>query len=341
MAQPIIFGIGNPLLDISTTVSMDFLNKYNLKSGNAIMAEAQHLPLYKELVENYNVEYIAGGATQNSIRVAQWLLPPHSTAYTGGVGNDEFGKTLRKVAENDGVQVEYMIHATEPTGTCAVLLHEKERSLVANLAAANHFQQTHLHTEVIQNILKHVKIVYSAGFFLTACPEGLMYLADYCAREHKIFCGNVSAPFIPQFFTDRLLAAIPYYDFLFGNESEAEALGEKLGLTGKSLEEVAAHVAAMDKVNTTRERTVVFTQGSKATIVATVSGGVKTYPVDPLADDLIVDVNGAGDAFVGGFLAKLSTGANIDECVRVGHLASRHILQVSGTILKDKPTFEF
>jgi hypothetical protein len=37
------------------------------------------------------VQYIAGGATQNSIRVAQWMLHvPGSTAYFGAVGTDDF-----------------------------------------------------------------------------------------------------------------------------------------------------------------------------------------------------------------------------------------------------------
>lgn len=30
--------------------------------------------MYKELAAQSDVEYIAGGATQNSIRVAQWML---------------------------------------------------------------------------------------------------------------------------------------------------------------------------------------------------------------------------------------------------------------------------
>ena len=36
--------------------------------NNAILAEEKHLPLYPELIEKFPVEYIAGGATQNSIR---------------------------------------------------------------------------------------------------------------------------------------------------------------------------------------------------------------------------------------------------------------------------------
>lgn len=45
----------------------------------------------------------------------------------------------------------------------------------------------------------------------------------------------------------------------------------------------------------------------------------KTYSVPKLSDDQIVDTNGAGDAFAGGFLAALSLGKTLDECVEVGH----------------------
>jgi adenosine kinase len=63
--------MGNPLLDISAVVEPSFLEKYNLKANDAILATDEHLPLYQEMVEKYQVEYIAGGATQNSMRVAQ------------------------------------------------------------------------------------------------------------------------------------------------------------------------------------------------------------------------------------------------------------------------------
>lgn len=45
-----------------------------LKLNDQILAEDQHVPMYKELAAMADVEYIAGGATQNSIRVAQWML---------------------------------------------------------------------------------------------------------------------------------------------------------------------------------------------------------------------------------------------------------------------------
>lgn len=52
------------------------------------------------------MDYIAGGATQNSIRVAQWMLGvPGATSYFGCVGSDHHAEQLRKVAEKDGVNV--------------------------------------------------------------------------------------------------------------------------------------------------------------------------------------------------------------------------------------------
>ncbi|CAF4320141.1 unnamed protein product, partial [Rotaria magnacalcarata] len=39
------FGIGNPLLDVSKEVDEEFLEKYKLKEGEAILAREEHAPL--------------------------------------------------------------------------------------------------------------------------------------------------------------------------------------------------------------------------------------------------------------------------------------------------------
>lgn len=52
-------------------------------------------------------------------------------------------------------------------GTCAVLVHGGERSLVANLAAANNFTADHLATPHAQEIIEKAQFYYIASFFLT------------------------------------------------------------------------------------------------------------------------------------------------------------------------------
>jgi len=339
MSSPIesgsILGMGNPLLDISATVGQDLLDKYDVKMDSAILAEEKHQPLFKELVEKYDPKYIAGGATQNTIRVAQWMMSakqPKRTAFFGCVGDDESGKTLEKCAQSDGVHVHYMKDPETPTGACAALIKDGERSLVTNLDAANNFKPSHLQSEEAKKIIELAKIYYCAGFFLTVSVPSLVEVAEHAVANNKTFCLNLSAPFIVDFYGDQMSTAMEYADFLFGNESEAAAYGKKNGM-GDDLKKIALAVAALPKKNESKPRTVVFTQGSESTIVAC-NGTVTEYAVEPLAKELLVDTNGAGDAFVGGFLSRLINGKDMEDCVKAGHWAAKFIIQTSGTQLE-------
>ena len=334
-------GMGNPLLDITANVGQDMLDKYDVKLDTAILAEDKHQPVYQELVDKYSPSFIAGGATQNSIRVAQWMLGDsnkNQTAFMGCVGQDDYGKQLEECATADGVLVHYQKDPTTPTGTCAALIKDGERSLIANLAAANNFTPDHLQTELAQEIIASAQYYYIAGFFLTVSVESLKQVAQHAADSNKVFCINLSAPFIVDFFGEQLAVAMDYADYVFGNESEAAAYAKKHEL-GDDLKEVALKVAAMKKVNTQRPRTVIFTQGSKSTLVAR-DGVVTEYAVEELDPSKLVDTNGAGDAFVGGFLSQLVQGKNMRECVLAGHWAARYIIQQSGTTLAGPCDFE-
>jgi adenosine kinase len=116
-----------------------------------------------------------------------------------------------------------------PTGTTAVLVHGGERSLVANLAAANTFAHTHMETPQAKAMVARAHIYYSAGFFLTVSVDSMLMVAKESVAHNKIYCLNLSAPFIIQFYKDQLRAMMPYADYLFGNESEAAAYGESMG----------------------------------------------------------------------------------------------------------------
>ena len=90
-----------------------------------------------------------------------------ATSYMGCIGNDTYGELIKQCALKDGVEVHYMQDESEATGTCAVLLSQGERSLIANLAAANNFSIDHLRTEKAESLLGRAKYIYFAGFFLT------------------------------------------------------------------------------------------------------------------------------------------------------------------------------
>jgi adenosine kinase len=49
-----------------------------------------------------------------------------------------------------------------------------------------------------------------------------MRICEHADANNKLFCTNLSAPFICEFFGDRLMKAMPYVDYLFGNETVSE-----------------------------------------------------------------------------------------------------------------------
>jgi len=77
---------------------------------------------------------------------------------------------------------------------------------------------------------------------------------------------------------------------------------------------------------------VVITQGSEDVLVAFTgrSSEFRRFKVHILPEDHIVDTNGAGDSFVGGFLAFKAVGKTLEECIDAGIHAAHAIIRMSG-----------
>ncbi|XP_070801516.1 adenosine kinase isoform X1 [Pituophis catenifer annectens] len=342
LSENVLFGMGNPLLDICAVVDKDFLDKYGLKPNDQILAEEKHKELFEELVKKFKVEYHAGGSTQNSVKVAQWMIqfPYKAATFFGCIGTDKFGEILKRKTEEAHVDAHYYEQSEEPTGTCAACITSDNRSLIANLAAANCYKkEKHLDMEKNWKLVEKAKVYYIAGFFLTVSPESIIKVATQASANNKIFSLNLSAPFISQFYKDQLMEVMPYVDILFGNETEAATFAREQGFETEDIEEIARKTQALKKANPKRQRVVVFTQGKDNTVMAT-ENEVRVFPVLISDQSEIIDTNGAGDAFVGGFLSQLVYERPLTECIRAGHYAASVIIKRSGCTFPEKPDFK-
>jgi len=332
LKEGVLVSLGNPLLDIQSKVEKAFLDKWGLKENDAILCDDKLLPMFDELVKTHKgqVEFVAGGSAQNTIRVAQWMLKkPKAIVYMGCIGKDKYGEILATKVLEVGVHAVYQIHPTEPTGKCAVCIYGHHRSLCAHLAAANHFTKDHLDVTDNWMLITKAQYYYITGFHLTVAPPAIMKIAEYALAANKCFIMNLSAPFICTLFKQQQLAAFEYVDILFGNEAEAETFAKENGIEYKSISDIALRMAGMPKRNSKRSRIVIITQGADPTIVAQ-DGKILQFPVSRLEKDKIVDTNGAGDAFVGGYLSQLIQGRPLDKCIDAGMWAARIIIQHSG-----------
>ena len=223
------------------------------------------------------------------------------------------------------------------------------------MRVAEKFEESHLSSPEVAPLVENAKFYYVEGYFLTHGAESALYLSSVSAASGKVnfifhqhqsatnlknhlqtFVMNLSAPFIPQFFTKQLQNIIPYTDVIIGNESEAAAWASATGLSDvKNLSEIARSIAILPKSNPSRRRIVIFTQGAHQTVMVTSDkpDAPKTFPVESLAEAQIVDTNGAGDAFAGGFLGALISGETIDDCVLAGHALARACVQQVSSLI--------
>ncbi|KAI1005255.1 Adenosine kinase [Podosphaera aphanis] len=321
----------NPLLDIQAQGDEALLKKYGLEANNAILAETElHKSIYEDLLNNFSAKLIAGGGAQNTARGAQYMLPPNSVVYLGGVGSDKYADILREAVKTAGLRVEYRVDPKEPTGRCGVVITGHNRSMVTDLGAANHYDLEHLKSPTVWPLVEQAQFYFVGGYHLTVCPPAIQTLAEEAAAKNKTFVFSLSAPFISQFFKDPLDASAPYWDYVIGNETEALAYAESHGIETKDIKEIAKALAALPKKNTQRKRVAIITQGTDPTIVAVAGEDVQSFPVHAIDKNLINDTTGAGDAFAAGFLAGLVSGVPLAQAVDQGQWLAKLSIQELG-----------
>jgi len=328
-----ILGFGHPILDIITTMEDHLADEYNFRFGDCILGDDSHKPLFEKMTSIPSTKYVAGGTTLNSIRTAQWVLGRDQTqsAFIGCIGNDTFGQQLRRQCNIDGLHTKLQAVETHATGTCGVAVRpsDKERAMVTVLGAANSMTPDFLENNI--ELIKRASVVYTTAFFFNCMNGAHVFRAfDVARSQGALVTFNIAAPYLISKFHDELVKAIGLSDFVFCNDSEAKVFGEEFEIDDKSLENIAKYIATIGEAGGRKVRYSVITCGSKHTLVAGSDGTFMKIPVPKLDKSLIVDLNGAGDSFVGGFLAALSKGQNVEACVKTGNRAARSVIQQSG-----------
>lgn len=88
-------------------------------------------------------------------------------------------------------------------------------------------------------------------------------------------------------------------------------------------------------------RLVIITQGGDNIIVAkTNDTQVKEFEPKKLDEKSIVDTNGAGDAFVGGFFSQYVQNEPLEVCIKAAIYAATEVIQLSGCTFPKENTFK-
>ena len=253
-----------------------------------------------------------GGATLNSVRVAQALLQaPGATAFLGAVGEDERGDQMRSQLADAGVVAALeTVGGGEATGHCAVLVYESHRSLAGVPGAARLLSADFCAAAEQVELQESASIVAIDGFALAspARSETTKAVAKRAVEAGGRVAVNLQSANLLRFneaARETLCALLPLSSFVFGNVDELEAFAVLSGWPaaedGQSVESWATRLAA----ELAPGGVAAITAGAQPALLACPpdAGGVSHHPVAVLQEGELGDTNGCGDAFEGGFLA--------------------------------------
>ena len=338
----------NPLIDATIEVGPEYLQKWNLRNDDAILADEKYQPLVEEVVNDPKVYMTGGGSCQNTLVMAQWMLQDKgTTAIVGAVGDDHNKEILENLMQKSGVKCLYQVHKGQYTGCGIILVCEGNRSIVASVAAAGNFSFENWDTPEVISAVRNAKVVMLSTYFLRSSDKTGLAVAVECGYHNVPLAITLSSSSAIQ--SEAWPATLQIFRFssvVFGNTTEMVCMGKMLKILPEEAKEEETDLKQLTKDlanwnNPPQKRIIVTTNGAKETIAC--ESGSEPVVRTPMAIEKskIVDTNGAGDSFAGGFLAYYIQKAPLAKCVDAGHYASFWNLHERGcAVPAQKPDFD-
>jgi sugar/nucleoside kinase (ribokinase family) len=305
--------IGNAIVDVIAAADDAFLAAEGLDKGAMRLVDADEATrLYGRMGPGRE---ISGGSAGNT--AAGLAMLGAKAGFVGQVAADQLGEVYRHDIRSLGIEFTTpVLDGGAPTARCLVLVTpDAQRTMNTFLGAAQNLTVDGLDEDQV----RRAGIVYLEGYLWDPeTPRAAMERAIDVARE----AGNkVAFTLSDSFCVDRhrdgfnALIDSGRLDILFANEAEI------VSLTGEA--DFDAAVAAAAK----RVPLLVVTRGEHGA-VALAGEARAQVPAEPVTE--IVDTTGAGDLFAAGFLAGLSQGRPLRDCLRMGAIAAAEVISHYG-----------
>jgi len=328
-----LIAIGNPIVDITAQTDEETLKKFNLKLGGTVFANEENKGYFKLLEKDPKVKYIPGGSIQNTLRVASWCInmePQTSKLFKitmlGATGKDNYREKIINAFTLSGVNYLLECIPEEETSRCGVGIIKKERCLLPEIRASNKISEKFI-KEHRDEIYKYDALLIE-GYFI---KERFEIIKNLCLRfkiKKKIVILTLSSVDTVEKNYDKVIELVNCSDLVVGNMEELETLLGEKGLKDEDIFE------KLSKKLVSKSRLFVVTNGKKGVILAkynykkgNMDFVLHSFP-SQVKNEEIVDLNGAGDAFLGGFLSQYMQGKSFEACCKAGN-------DVAGVIIRN------
>lgn len=330
-----LIGIGDPIIDITAAITKEEQEKYKIPYGQSMLADESNLEFFDIMEKKKDVTYVPGGSLQNSLRVISWCLrlfetPDNTRKITmlGCTGDDEYREKIVNCLNDLKINQMLQVAKGEKTSRCAAGILDKERCLLTEIKASNSLTDEYVEQNM-KEICEHDAFLIE-GYYIPKKFEIIKKIVKDFKEKKKPIILTLSAVFLLKLYPEQMIEIANDATIIFCNYEEITALAGEEGKYYSDTIELA------HKKLSHKRRTLVVTCGKKGVITSRydyeqdhIDYIYQQYPKYILEDE-IVDLNGAGDSFLGGFISQWMLGRSVFACAKSGNATSGVILRNVG-----------
>ncbi|MDB5492020.1 MAG: adenosine kinase [Micavibrio sp.] len=302
-------GIGNACVDIIAKVDDLFLAEWNFPKGICTYLTLEDANRLEAAL--HNPEYIPGGCAANLAACFSSL--GGTSAFMGRVADDKIGRIFLSDMEYWSIRYSGVPHPAQEAGSTRIfclITPDGERTFASFYGVQEDLNDDDLDTEALQQS----NILYLDGYALNAQRGGETFLkaAGIAKSAGHMIAFSPNDVSILEKYSGAVAAIMAFTDIILCNETEA------MHMTGMETPDKAIEALRvsfpMGAVTQGHDGAVVFDAGNIARLPA-------QTPPGP-----IINTNGAGDNFAGGFLFGLEQGYSIEKAGILGTLCAAQVL---------------
>jgi sugar/nucleoside kinase (ribokinase family) len=309
-------GIGSPIVDLVAQVPDSFLARVRGEKGGMVLVDDVEMNRILSVLEETPALTTGGSAANATYNATRLGL---RTTFIGKLGNDELAATYVERFRRAGVDVARFKRGSVANARClALVTPDAQRTMRTNLGAA----MTLSPAEISPADLRGVGHAHIEGYlvFNHALCESVLGAARANACTISLDLSSFEVVNDSRAWMFRQFGH--GIDIVFANEDEIRALFPGRGDDYRALALLLASHNVIAAVKMGREG-------------AWVARGGEAHRVPPVHLNDVVDTNGAGDAWAGGFLFGHLRGRPLPACGAIASILGSETVRHLGPMIPD------
>ena len=332
-----IVALGNPMIDIIAEVDDEIMQQFHFRKNEINFASNEDMQFYSKIDGMLQVSKSLGGSALNILRSLSWNLKNNpigninqiKLSMLGCVGNDNYKKQIIRSLDSLNIKTNLLEEITDKrTSKCAVAIYNGDRYFLSDISASKYLSRNFIQNNW-NDIISHDALLIE-GFFIKENFELCKDICEAFMKYGKYIILTLSEPSIIENYRNEINFIAHMADMIFGNYKSIQKF-----IRGENEARIENVINGIYQILNNKDRIILVTARHNGVFCSKFDSQTQNaihfqaYP-EKISQNDIVDFNGAGDAFLGGFLSQQILNQTLENCCHCGNHTAAVVIKQLG-----------